>query len=232
MAELSRSLQHVNCPCRESTWDTLICLFQGGGNFSLFSSSRRSLQTHRRAPKWRLRHNLDCAENTRTHADPGRCLPVTTPEIEHQSPGLINRRQIPQRSREKQSRVPPLPDLQVRRVSSSALRNARTVCCKTPGKFLANTHYAKQTCALMWFNSREKIRRDYLFFYYYLFIIFCYGRHGFRTGLLLMHAKNASSSHCTIKSQNMQRHLDILFTWQGASCQDIMQTCSLSSEWD
>lgn len=39
--------------------------------------------------------------------------------------------------------------LQVRRVCSRALRNARTDWCKTSGKFLSNTYYAKQTCALL-----------------------------------------------------------------------------------
>lgn len=43
----------------------------------------------------------------------------------------------------------PFSELKVRRVSSSALRNARTDCCKTSGKFLSNTYYAEQTCALL-----------------------------------------------------------------------------------
>lgn len=204
MAGLSRRLQHVNCPCRESTWDTLICLFQGGGNFSLFffPSSRRSLQIHRRAPKWRLRHNLGLCRGEDSYTR-GPWAMLTRHHARDWSP-ITRTDQPPADPTAQQRKVEPcalLSELQVRRVSSSALRNARTVCCKTPGKFLANTHYAKQTCALMLFNFWEKIRRDYLLF-------FGYRRHGFKTGQLLMHAKNASTEvHIVLLSLKICRDI-------------------------
>lgn len=160
MAGLSRSLQRVDRPRRKSVYLGHVNLFptQGGENFSLFfpTFSQGGACRHTHAPERRLRRSSSSEEEKLAEGQsvPRRCSPDTTQQIDHRSHRGTDRPPAdPAVHRRNRTSVPPprppFSELQVRRrvSSSAALRNARTDCCKTSGKFL--TYYAKQTCALL-----------------------------------------------------------------------------------
>lgn len=88
MGQLSRRLQEVNCP-RQTIY---LSLLRGGVDCTLCCSSRRSLQTHRRAWEMNL-SRAECGRFTRRPASQsvlGRCLGDTTSETDHRSTGPIS----------------------------------------------------------------------------------------------------------------------------------------------
>lgn len=155
MAELSGSVPLVNCPAeRASTWDMLIRLsFRAEGTSNFFPIKEEPADTPT-CTKVEAETQLGFSGvRSRRQPVPRPCLPDSSPEIDPRSSGPKEPPAEPQRRGESRA-ASPFSELQVRLQRSSALRNARTDCCKTLGKFLSHTYYAKQTFALFNFTLK------------------------------------------------------------------------------
>ncbi|KAF1382409.1 hypothetical protein PFLUV_G00143490 [Perca fluviatilis] len=85
MAELSRSLQHVNCP--ESTWDMLICLSFRAEKTSHFFLIKEEPSDTPTCTKVEAETQLGLSGvKTRRQPVPWRCLSDTTLDIDHRPP--------------------------------------------------------------------------------------------------------------------------------------------------
>lgn len=94
MAQLSRSLQHVNC-LRDSTWDTLICFpFRAEKDSHFFLIKEEPADTPTCSAVEAETQLRLCGVKSCRQTVPGRCLSDATREIDHRSAGPISRQQI------------------------------------------------------------------------------------------------------------------------------------------